>query len=90
MDVVWETYPDSVIRVRPPNTTMPKTLTALPSSQYATPLELVLGNDRDLAAAIASVSAWYDGRADISLASFPRGEVVVVVVVVVCVLVSVA
>ena len=37
------TYPDSVSRVRPPNTTMPKTLAALPSSQYATLLEDVLG-----------------------------------------------
>jgi hypothetical protein len=40
---VWATHPDSVKRVRPPKTTMPKTLAALPSSQYATPLELVLG-----------------------------------------------
>lgn len=39
------TYPDSVRRVRPPKTTMPKTLTALPSSQYATDLELVSGKD---------------------------------------------
>jgi hypothetical protein len=38
-----ETYPDSVNRVRPPNTTMPKTLAALPRSQYATALELVSG-----------------------------------------------
>jgi hypothetical protein len=37
------TYPDSVRRVRPPKTTMPKTLAALPSSQYATLLEDVLG-----------------------------------------------
>lgn len=29
--------------VRPPNTTIPNTLAALPSSQYATPFELVLG-----------------------------------------------
>lgn len=28
--------PDSVSRVSPPNTTIPKTLAALPSSQYAT------------------------------------------------------
>jgi len=76
--------PDSVSRVRPPNTTMPKTLAALPSSQYATPLELVLGKDRDLVAAIASDSALCDGRDDISLVSFPRGDVVV------CVVVSVA
>ena len=36
-------YPDSVRRVRPPNTTIPKTLAALPKSQYATTLWLVLG-----------------------------------------------
>jgi hypothetical protein len=36
-------YPDSVNRVQPPNTTIPKTLAALPSSQYATALELVSG-----------------------------------------------
>lgn len=36
-------YPDSVRRVRPPKTTMPKTLAALPSSQYATALELESG-----------------------------------------------
>jgi hypothetical protein len=28
-----KTYPDSVRRVRPPKTTMPNTLAALPSSQ---------------------------------------------------------
>lgn len=40
-------YPDSVSRVRPPNTTMPKTLAALPRSQYATDLEVVVsGNAR--------------------------------------------
>lgn len=39
-------YPDSVRRVRPPNTTIPKTLAALPSSQYATTLWLVLGKKR--------------------------------------------
>lgn len=38
-----KTYPDSVNRVNPPNTTIPKTLAALPSSQYATILELVSG-----------------------------------------------
>ena len=38
-----DSYPDSVKRVQPPKTTMPNTLAALPSSQYATPLELVSG-----------------------------------------------
>jgi hypothetical protein len=38
-------YPDSVNLVRPPNTTMPNTLAALPSSQYATDLELVSGKN---------------------------------------------
>jgi hypothetical protein len=37
------TYPDSVNRVRPPNTTIPNTLAALPRSQYATDFELVSG-----------------------------------------------
>jgi hypothetical protein len=37
--------PDSVSRVRPPKTTIPKTLAAEPSSQYATLLLLVSGND---------------------------------------------
>lgn len=36
-------YPDSVSRVSPPNTTIPKTLTALPRSQYPTALPLVAG-----------------------------------------------
>ena len=36
-------YPDSVSRVRPPNTTSPNTLAALPRSQYATDFSLVLG-----------------------------------------------
>jgi hypothetical protein len=31
--------------VSPPNTTIPKTLAALPSNQYATDLSLVVGND---------------------------------------------
>lgn len=43
------TYPDSVRRVRPPKTTIPKTETALPSSQYATDLELVSGKELLLA-----------------------------------------
>lgn len=37
--------PDSVSRVRPPKTTIPKTLAAEPSSQYATLLLLVSGNE---------------------------------------------
>lgn len=39
------TYPDSVNLVNPPNTTIPNTLAALPSNQYATDLELVLGKN---------------------------------------------
>jgi hypothetical protein len=42
-----ETYPDSVRRVRPPNTTIPKTLAALARSQYATAFELVSGKRED-------------------------------------------
>lgn len=38
-----ETHPDSVNLVKPPNTTMPKTLAALPKSQYATTLSLTSG-----------------------------------------------
>jgi hypothetical protein len=37
------TYPDSVSLVRPPKTTIPKTLAALPSNQYATVLSVTLG-----------------------------------------------
>ena len=40
--------PDSVRRVNPPKTTIPKTLAAEPSSQYATDLELVSGHDEAL------------------------------------------
>ena len=37
-------HPDSVRRVRPPKTTIPNTLAALPSNQYATSLSLTSGN----------------------------------------------
>jgi hypothetical protein len=37
------THPDSVSLVRPPNITIPKTLAALPNSQYATILPLTSG-----------------------------------------------
>ena len=40
-------YPDSVSLVNPPNTTIPKTLAALPKSQYATALSLISGNEFD-------------------------------------------
>jgi hypothetical protein len=36
-------YPDSVSLVKPPNTTIPKTLAAEPKSQYATVFEEVSG-----------------------------------------------
>jgi len=36
-------YPDSVSLVRPPKTTIPKTLAALPKSQYPTDFVLVWG-----------------------------------------------
>jgi hypothetical protein len=48
------TYPDSVRRVKPPNTTMPKTLAALPSSQYATLFDDVFGKLLDLAPLVAA------------------------------------
>ena len=44
MEKCFTTYPDSVSRVNPPNTTIPKTLAALPSNQYATILLDVSGN----------------------------------------------
>jgi hypothetical protein len=44
MDPSAYTYPDSVSRVKPPNMTIPKTLAALPRSQYATALSVVFGN----------------------------------------------
>lgn len=50
-------YPDSVSRVNPPNTTMPKTLAALPRSQYATVLDVVLGKLLDLLSLAAAASA---------------------------------
>ena len=37
------TYPDSVSLVNPPKTTIPKTLAALPRSQYATTFDDVSG-----------------------------------------------
>ena len=43
MATIYRTYPDSVSLVRPPNTTMPKTLAALPKSQYATTFSLTSG-----------------------------------------------
>lgn len=56
------TYPDSVRRVRPPKTTMPNTLAALPSSQYATLFDVVLGELLDLACSVAA-SAGIDSPA---------------------------
>ena len=40
------TYPDSVSLVKPPNTTIPKTLNALPKSQNATDFDDVSGKAR--------------------------------------------
>lgn len=54
---VERAYPDSVRRVKPPKMTMPKTLTALPMSQYPTALEFVSGNELDRAPAPASEEA---------------------------------
>lgn len=75
-----QTNPDSVKRVSPPKTTMPKTLTALPKSQYATPLELVFGNELlsvtsvvAVAVAVVVVAPRCLDRADISCASFASG-----------------
>ena len=53
------TNPDSVKRVNPPKTTIPKTLAALPRSQYATDLWLIFGklDDFDVASAAPSSMA---------------------------------
>lgn len=49
------TYPDSVSRVKPPNTIIPNTLAALPRSQYETLFEVTEGN-RDFVAAVSSAA----------------------------------
>jgi hypothetical protein len=41
-----KTHPDSVNRVNPPKTTIPNTLTALPTNQYATAFELFWGQEK--------------------------------------------
>ena len=51
------THPDSVRRVNPPKTTMPKTLAALPKSHHATDLSLILGK-LDLALTAPSSTAF--------------------------------
>ena len=43
-------YPDSVRRVQPPKMMIPKTLAALPNSQYATTFEVLGGKLEALAA----------------------------------------
>jgi len=59
-----ETNPDSVKRVNPPNITIPKTLAALPRSQYATDLSLILGKLDDLAfVALCSIALVTEGAA---------------------------
>jgi hypothetical protein len=66
-------YPDSVSLVRPPNITMPKTLAALASSQYATLLSLVSGKElgRALLFALSAAAA----AATASDALFSTGSV---------------
>lgn len=51
------THPDSVSLVKPPKTTIPNTLAALPSSQYATVLVDVLGKDEPLPASLLAASS---------------------------------
>lgn len=70
------TDPDSVSLVRPPNTTIPKTLAALPRSQYATTLSLVFGNNEDLVGFLA-VSAFrlIDLLREESVDGPPKGDV---------------
>ena len=70
---VAHAYPDSVRRVSPPNTTMPKTLAALPSSQYATLLDDVLGKLLDVAAvAVAAPAAPPVAARDASMVALLR------------------
>lgn len=52
-----QTYPDSVNLVNPPKITIPKTLAALPKSQYATVLLLTSGK-RDFALVAPCSAAW--------------------------------
>jgi hypothetical protein len=66
------TYPDSVNRVRPPKTTIPKTLAADPNSQYATPFEDVFGK-KPFVATTFSFSAF-----DIVLLKEVKGEFLIV------------
>lgn len=49
-------YPDSVNLVNPPQMTIPNTLAALPSNQYATLLLLVSGHE-DFLAIVPAASA---------------------------------
>lgn len=58
-------------RVRPPNTTIPKTLAAEPKSQYATAFELVAGKE-EVEAAVGDVRV----VAPIFRPSAPSGDVV--------------
>ena len=59
------TYPDSVSLVRPPKTTIPKTLAALPSSQYPTAFELVSGKNFLLTVLHEVPAVWpCDGNAE--------------------------
>ena len=68
-------YPDSVNLVRPPNTTIPKTLIALPMSQYPTPLGLDSGQAFFAAVAVSEIVA--ADRTDIDSAMFPTGLIMV-------------
>jgi len=64
-------YPDSVSLVNPPNTTIPKTLAALPKSQYAAALSLISGKEFDLGFARFAADSTL-----IVLLKAPRGDVV--------------
>lgn len=71
-------YPDSVRRVKPPKTTMPKTLAALPSNQYATLLSFCLGNQLFLADCgnllfLAQWAGWRGAPASIDPLKAPSG-----------------
>lgn len=67
--------PDSVSLVRPPNTTIPKTLAALPRSQYATTLSLVFGKNEDLVDFLAlSAFRLIDLLKEESVEGHPKGD----------------
>lgn len=73
---VLKSYPDSVNLVKPPQTTMPNTLTALPISQYPTALPSVSGKEEDFDEPLVSVSGLVFGAAAAVVAIVRFGVVI--------------